>query len=102
MKTKFLGVAALFLTLVPSIAMASTITINQAPPNFTLSTAQPISPLFFPPGYSMTNVLGNGTEDMGNLGFYAINVLSNDTLHLVLNSTTSPLRPTELQLYDQN
>ena len=98
-----LGVVAFFLALVPSRAMASTITINQAPPNFTISTAQPISPLFFPPSYTMTNVLGNGTAGgPGDLGFYAINVNANDNLHLALVSTTTPLRPTELSLYTEN
>jgi hypothetical protein len=83
---------------------AGAITIHQTPPNFSIATAQPVSPLFFPPGYQMTDVLGNGTADVAdstNLGFYAISVNAGDALHLSLASIPATL-PTELRLYDNN
>jgi hypothetical protein len=102
---RILGLAAsavVLLFVAVGRGQASVITIHQLPPNFSISTAQPISPLFFPPGYQMTDVLGNGTADSvdpTNLGFYAINVNSGDSLHLAVTSIP-PVRPTELFLYE--
>jgi PEP-CTERM motif len=48
----------------------------------------------------MTNVLGNGTSNGSELGFYAVNVIDADSLQFAINAIPSASQVTEIWLFD--
>lgn len=71
------------------------------PFNYTLHF---ISPAAFTSAFT-TNVIGNGTHfasDHTDLGVYALNVNTGDTIELAINALGATPRPTEIELFDQN
>jgi hypothetical protein len=85
-----------------SLATAQTISvtpdliINQIPPNYTLGTAQPVSPQYMASD-ALGSITGSHTQEF--FGFQA-NVGAN--LHLIVSSAVPAVQFPELLLYDNN
>jgi hypothetical protein len=70
--------------------------LNQIPPNYSLGTAQPVSPQYYG-----SDVLGSITSGTPN-EFFGVNVLAGQNLDFQVSSTTPASQPTELLLFDAN
>ena len=70
--------------------------VNQIPPNFTLGTAQPVSPQYMA-SEAFGSIAGSHTQEF--FGFQANN---GDTLHLFVSAGDPATQSPELLLYDPN
>jgi hypothetical protein len=79
-----------------SISLAPDLVLNQIAPNYSLGTAQPVSPQFF--GSDVFGSIASGTPNE----FFGVNVAAGQNLDFQVSSTTPASQPTELLLYDKN
>lgn len=79
-----------------SISLAPDLMLNQIPPNYTIGTAQLISPQYYG-----ADVLGSITGGTPN-EYYGVNVGVGQNLAFQVSSTTPAGQTTELLLYDPN
>ena len=79
-----------------SISLAPDLIVNQIAPNYSLGTAQPVSPQYYG-----ADVLGSITGGTPN-EFFGVNVAVGQNLAFQVSSTTPASQPTELLLYDAN
>lgn len=78
------------------VSLSPDLILNQIPPNFSLATAQSVSPLDYGEDVLGSITAGTPTE------FFGVNVQEGQTLSFRVSSTTPASQPTELLLYDQN